>query len=256
MLLWAASHQLDAIRFISLCSQFVEFSSVLQSCPSLCNAMDCSMPGFAIHHQLSKLTQAHVHRLGDAIQSSHPVFPFSSCLKSFLISGSFPMSQFFPSCGQIIGASASASVLPVNIQDWFFFRMDLFYPLAVQGTLKSLIQRHSLKGIYVCHLSGMSYSPCWDLAMKTEFKQCAKLSVMTQCPIYTHLVTRRGSCCIQGIVSDRSHAGLDPGNPGWVIKHHFLYLAATFVLSSLIGKTFHNFFFFVCFVWQTKFFTG
>jgi len=124
-----------------------------------------------------------------------------------------------------------------------FFRMDLFYPLAVQGTLKSLIQCHSLKGIYMCHLSGMSYSPCWDLAMKTEFKQCAKISVMTQCPIYTHLVTRRGSCCIQGIVSDRSHAGLGPGNPGWVIKHHCLYLAATFVLSSLIGKTFHNFFF-------------
>ena len=110
MLLWAASYQLDAIRFISF---FVLnlFSSVqsFQSCRSLCNTMGCSMPGFPIHHQLLELTQAHVHRLGDAIQPSHPVFPFSSCLQSFLTSGSFPMSQFFPSGGQIIGFSFSIS---------------------------------------------------------------------------------------------------------------------------------------------------
>ena len=109
MLLQTASHQLDAIRFISLCAQFVEFSSVLQSCWSLCNTMDCSMSGYPIHHQLLELTQAHVHRLGDAIQPSHPDFPFSSCLQYFLTSGSFPMSQFFPSGGQIIGFSFSIS---------------------------------------------------------------------------------------------------------------------------------------------------
>ena len=184
MLLWAASHQLDVIRFISL---FVLnlFSSVqsFQWCPSLCNAMDCSMPGFPIHHQLSELTQAHVHRLGDAIGPSHPIFPFSSCLQSFLISGSFTMSQSFPSGGQIAGASASASVLPGNIQDWLFFRMDRFDLLAVQGTLKSLLQHHSLKGIYVCHLSVMSYFPCSDLTTRTEFKQHAKMRIKSQCPI-------------------------------------------------------------------------
>ena len=155
MLLWAASHQLDAIRFISL---FVLnlFSSVqsFQSCPSLWIILDCSMPGFSIHHQLPRLTQAHVHRLGDAIRPSHPVFPFSSCLESFLISGSFPMSQFFPSGGQIIGASASASILPVNIQDWFFFfRMDWFDLLAVQGTLKSLLQHRNSKASILRHSS-------------------------------------------------------------------------------------------------------
>ena len=110
MLLWAASHQLDAVRFISL-FVFNFFSSVLsfQSCQSLCNAMDSSMPGFPIHHQLLELTQAHVHRLGVAIQPSHLVFPFSACLQSFLTSGSFLMSQFFPSGGQIIGFSFSIS---------------------------------------------------------------------------------------------------------------------------------------------------
>ena len=98
----------NLMQLISLCSQFVQFSSILQLCRSLWNTMDCSMPGFPIHYQLLKLTQAHVPRLGDAIQPSYPVFPFSSCLQSFLISGSFPMSQFFPSGGQIIGASTSA----------------------------------------------------------------------------------------------------------------------------------------------------
>ena len=73
--------------------------------------MDCSTPGFPIHHQLPELAQTHVHRVGDAI------VPFSSCLQSFPESGSFPVSQFFASGGQRTGASASASVLPVNIQD-------------------------------------------------------------------------------------------------------------------------------------------
>ena len=83
------------------------------------------------------------------------------------------------------------------------------------------------------------------------------MSVKTQCTIYTHLVTRRGSCCIEGIVINRSYAGIGPGNPGWVFKYDCLYLAATVVLSSLIGKTFQKkIFFFVCLVWQTKFFTA
>ena len=83
--------------------------------------------------------------VGDAIQPSHPVFPFSSCLQSFPASGSFPMSQFLTSGRQSIGVAASASVLSVNIQDWFFFRIDWFDLLAVLGILKSLLQHHCLK---------------------------------------------------------------------------------------------------------------
>ena len=48
-------------------------SSVAQSCPTLCDTMDCSMPGFPVHHQLLELAQTHVHRVGDAIQPSHPL---------------------------------------------------------------------------------------------------------------------------------------------------------------------------------------
>ena len=93
----------------------VQFSSVAQLCPTLCNPMDCSTPGFPVHHQLPECTKTHVHRVSDAIQPPHPMSSFH--LQSFSASGSFPVSQFFPSGGQRIGVSASASVLPMNIQD-------------------------------------------------------------------------------------------------------------------------------------------
>ena len=76
--------------------------------------MDCSMPGFPVLHYLPEIAQVHVYYISDAIQPCHPVSPFSFCLQSFPASGSFPMSQLFPSGGQSIGALAS--VLPMNIQ--------------------------------------------------------------------------------------------------------------------------------------------
>ena len=96
----------------------VQFSSVVELCLTLCDPMDCSTPGFPVHHQLPETTQTHVHWIGDAIQPSHPLSPFSSRLQSFPASGCFQMSQFFASGGQSIGVSASVSVLPMNIQDW------------------------------------------------------------------------------------------------------------------------------------------
>ena len=75
---------------------------------------------------------------------SPSVTPFSFCIQSFPASGFFPVSQFFTSGGQSIGVSASAWVLPMNIQDWSF-KMDWLDLLAVQGTLKSLLQHHSSK---------------------------------------------------------------------------------------------------------------
>ena len=100
---------------------YIQLSSVAQSCPTLCDPMNRSIPGLTVHHQPTP----RVH--SDSCPSSrwcHPavsssVIPFSSCLQSFPASGSFQMSQFFTWGGQSIGVSASASVLPVNIQDWF-----------------------------------------------------------------------------------------------------------------------------------------
>ena len=98
----------------------VQFNSVTQSCLTLCDPMDHSTPGLHVHHQLPEFTQIHVHWIGDAIQTFHPLSSlFSSCFQSFPASESFPLSQFFASGGQRIGVSASASVLPMNIQDWF-----------------------------------------------------------------------------------------------------------------------------------------
>ena len=79
--------------------------------------------------------------------SSHLILyhPFFLLPQSFPASGSFQMSQFFASGGQSIGVSTSASVLPMNIQNWISFRMDLLDLLAVQGTLKNLLQHHSSK---------------------------------------------------------------------------------------------------------------
>ena len=96
----------------------VQFSSVAQSCLTLCDPMECSTPGFPVHHQLPELTQSHVHHTGNAIQPSHPLS--SPSPPTFNLSqhqGLLPMSQFLTSGGQSIGVSALAPVPPMNIQD-------------------------------------------------------------------------------------------------------------------------------------------
>ena len=97
----------------------VQFSSVAQSCPTLCDPMNCSTPGLPVHHQLPEFTQTHVHRVGDAIQQSHTLSsPSPPAPQPLPASGSFPMGQLFAWGGQSIGVSASASVFPMNTQDW------------------------------------------------------------------------------------------------------------------------------------------
>ena len=91
--------------------------SLAKLCPTLCKPMNCSRPGFSVLQRLPEFVQTHVHWVSDAISS--PVTPFSSCPQSFPASGIFPVSQLFVSRGQSTGASVSASVLPMNIQDWF-----------------------------------------------------------------------------------------------------------------------------------------
>ena len=104
-------------KFIVL-STFSSVELSAQLCLTICDHMDCGTPGFPVHHQLLELAQTHVHEsVMPYNHLSSSVIPFSSCLRSFPESGSFPMSQFFASGGQSIGVSASASVLPMNIQD-------------------------------------------------------------------------------------------------------------------------------------------
>ena len=101
--------------------------------------MNHSTPGFPVHHQLPEFTQTHIHWVGDAIQPSisSSVIPFSSCLQSFPASESFPMSQFFTSGGQSTGASVSASVLPMNIQDKFPLGLTFWSPCSPRDSQES-----------------------------------------------------------------------------------------------------------------------
>ena len=116
--------------------------SVAQLCPTLCNPMDCSMPGFPVLHNLPEFAQTHSLNQWCHPTISSSVVPFFSCLQSFSASGFFLMSQLFTS-GQNIGASALVSILQMNIQGWLLLGLtDLF---AVQEALKSLFQHHTSK---------------------------------------------------------------------------------------------------------------
>ena len=124
-------------------------SLVTQSCPTLWDPIDCSTPGFPVHLQLLELTQTHIYWVSNAIQPSHPLSSlFPPTLKSFPASGSFPMSQFFSSGGQNIGVSASASVLPTNIKDWFPLKWTGWISLLSKGLSRvfsnTRVQKHQL----------------------------------------------------------------------------------------------------------------
>ena len=105
---------------MSIFSTFsVQFSSVAQLCPTLCDPMNYSTPGLPVHHQLLEFTQTHVHQVNDAIQPSHPLSPpFPPACQSFSAPECFPMSQLFAWGGQSTGVSASATFPPKNTPGW------------------------------------------------------------------------------------------------------------------------------------------
>ena len=114
----------------------VQFSSVTQSCPTLCYPMNRSTPGLPVCHQLLESTQTDVHRVGDAIQPSHPLSSPSPPAPSPSQYWSFPMSQLFARWPKYW--SFSFSISPSNEHPGLIsFRMDWLDLLAVQGTLKS-----------------------------------------------------------------------------------------------------------------------
>ena len=128
-----------------------KFSSVVQSCPTLCDPMNCSTPGIPVHYQLPEPAQIHAHGVGDAIQPSHPLSSPSP--------PAFNLSQhqvFFKESVLHIKWpkywSFSFSISPSNEYSGLIsFRIDWFDLLAVQGTLKSLLQHHSSKASILQH---------------------------------------------------------------------------------------------------------
>ena len=123
----------------------LQFSSAAQSCPTLCNPMNRSTPGLPVHHQLLEFTQTHIHRVSDAIQPSHclsslsPLAPIPPSIRVF--SNESTLRMRWPEYW-----SFSFSIIPSKeIQGLISFKMDWLDLLAVQGTLKSLLQHHSSK---------------------------------------------------------------------------------------------------------------
>ena len=115
-------------------------NSVAQSCQTLCDPMDCNTPDFPIHYQLLQLTQAHIHSVSNAIQPSHPL--------------SFPLPPAFNTCHIRWPKywSFSVSISPSNKYSGLItFRIDWLDLLAVQGTLKSILQHHSSKVSILWH---------------------------------------------------------------------------------------------------------
>ena len=147
----------------------IQFSSVTQSCLTLCDPMDCSMPGFPVHHQILEHAQTHVHRVSDG---HHYII---LCGPLLLLTSIFPsirvFSQhhglFFTSGGQSVGISASASVLPMNIQDWFPLGLTGWISLKSKGLSRvfsnNTVQKHQF---FDTQLSLCSNSHIWYITTR------------------------------------------------------------------------------------------
>ena len=129
----------------------VQFSSVAQSCPTLCDLMNRSTPGLPVHHKLPEFTQTHVHRVGDAIQPSHPLSspspsaPISPSIRVF--SNESTLCMRWPKYWSFI-----FSISPSNeYLGLISFRIEWFDLITVQGTLQNLLQHHSSKASVLWH---------------------------------------------------------------------------------------------------------
>ena len=132
----------------------IQFSSVTQSCMTLCNSMDCSTPGLPVHHQLPEFTQTHVLWVGNAIQPSHPLSSPSSIFPRFRVFSNESVLRIrWPKYWNL-----SVSISPSNEYSGLIsFRMDWLDLLAVQGTQESSPTPH-FKSIISSALSFL-YSP-------------------------------------------------------------------------------------------------
>ena len=140
----------------------VQFSSVAQSCPTLCDPMSCSTPGLPVHHQLPEFTQTHVHQVGDAIQPSHPLSspsppaPIPPSIRVF--SNESTLRLRWPKYWSF----SFSIVLSKEHPGLISFKMDWLDILAVQGTLESLLQHHSSRASILWQPPNLIWFPLHD----------------------------------------------------------------------------------------------
>ena len=151
----------------------VQFSSVSQSCPTLCDPVNRSTPGLPVHHQLPEFTQTHLLRVHDAIQPSHPSHPL------LLLPPIPPSIRIFSNESTLLMRwpkywSFSFSIIPSKeIPGLIFFRMDWLDLLAVQGTLKSL--QH-----YSSNTSLLRHSTCFTVQLPNPYTTTGKIIALTR----------------------------------------------------------------------------
>ena len=159
-------------------SHYLCTCSVAKLSSTLCDPMDCSTPGFPVLNHLSESAQTHILWVCDAIQASHPLLspsPFAFNVSQHW--GFFPMSQLLTSGGQSIGASTSASVLPMNIQGWFLSGLTGLISLQSKGLSRvfssTTIQSRSVQSFScvwlfptswtAAHQASLSITNSWNL---------------------------------------------------------------------------------------------
>ena len=130
---------------------FLQFSSVAQSCPTLCNPMNRSTPGLPVHHHLPEFTQTHVHWVSDAIQPAHPLLsPSPPAPNPSQHQSLFPISQLFTWGGQSTRVSALASFLPKKSQGWSPLEWTGWISLLSKGLSRvfsnTTVQKHQFFG--------------------------------------------------------------------------------------------------------------
>ena len=183
---------LGLISFLSLLLNFhnmPQFSSVAQSCPSLCDHMDCSMPGFPVQHQLPELAQ---------IMSSESVMPSNHlivCHPLLLLPSIFPSITVF-SNEPVLHIrwpgywSFSFSISPFNkYSGLIFFRIDWLNLLAAQGTLKSLLQ-------HISKASVPQYSAFFIVQLSYPHMTTGKIKALTSRPLVAEYCLCFSMCCL------------------------------------------------------------
>ena len=147
------------------------YCSVAKPCLPLCDPMDCSTRGLPVHHQLLEPTQTHVHHVGDAIQPSHSLLSPSPPTYNLSQHQGLSQCQFFASGGQSTGVSASASVLPMNFQDWFPLEWSGWISLQSKGLSRvfsnTTVEKHQVFGIQLSY--GPALSSICDYWKKHSF---------------------------------------------------------------------------------------
>ena len=145
MICFSFKEVLLRLFYLKILLKTVQFSSVAQSCLTLCDPMDCSRPGLPLHHKLPEFTQTHIHWVGDAIQ---PPFPLSPVL---FLPSNFPSIRVFSNESALHirwpkNWSFNFSINPSNQYSGLIsFSVDWLDLLAVHKALKSLLQHHSSK---------------------------------------------------------------------------------------------------------------